>query len=360
MATTSHFFLNEAQSELRAVGRSLAKPVELKLEAEPSGILLVTLAQPQEVQLFIQALKERRLVFVRHIHAIDEVIDVGLKNEASLREQLVLGVHRLILAWKQKPLVSSHMDTLGLTLQVRKVDSSIPVSGGEVAAWLRQDLSDFWSLNGSTGPILSCSILGERIFLGIGDASSNLSPRIGGAWHFDMRRFPVSRAGSKLKEALEVFDISPSPVETSCQTRRRAVDLGAAPGGWTAVLVDHGYWVDAVDPGELHASLLAHPMVHAQRMKSQDFKPGPASYDLITCDVNWDPFETARAVRALAYSLKSDGFAIVTVKMTNGSAPELIKSVCRILSDVYVIRDIKLLFHNRREVTLLLGKPNSK
>ena len=65
----------------------------------------------------------------------------------------------------------------------------------------------------------------------------------------------VSRARHKLQEAIDTFRI---PVSGATQV----LDLGAAPGGWTAVLVEAGASVVAVDPGALSPAVAAHPASH--------------------------------------------------------------------------------------------------
>ena len=65
----------------------------------------------------------------------------------------------------------------------------------------------------------------------------------------------ISRAENKLKEALVKYSIN-------LKEKGIALDIGAAPGGWTKVLVDNGYDVVAVDPGNLHESLINNPKLN--------------------------------------------------------------------------------------------------
>ena len=63
------------------------------------------------------------------------------------------------------------------------------------------------------------------------------------------RKVVASRAYFKLEEALDLAGVD--DLHGS-----RALDLGAAPGGWTEVLLDRGASVVAVDPGALDASVV--------------------------------------------------------------------------------------------------------
>jgi 23S rRNA (cytidine2498-2'-O)-methyltransferase len=92
-----------------------------------------------------------------------------------------------------------------------------------------------------------------------------------------------SRSTMKLAEAIEVF------MDRSEQTRllrqgMQAVDLGAAPGGWTWQLVRRGIRVIAVDNGPMKGALINHPLV--QHLKQDGFKYAPRkAVDWLVCDM---------------------------------------------------------------------------
>ncbi len=70
--------------------------------------------------------------------------------------------------------------------------------------------------------------------------------RAGAVWADEPRRRSavptvVSRAEHKLAEAIHVFGLD-------LRAGMRAIDLGAAPGGWTFLLAERGLDVVAVDP----------------------------------------------------------------------------------------------------------------
>jgi 23S rRNA (cytidine2498-2'-O)-methyltransferase len=94
--------------------------------------------------------------------------------------------------------------------------------------------------------------------------------------------------------------------------------------------------------------------VTAHRVKAQDWRPKTGGYQLLTCDVNWSAKETAMAVAHLASHLAEGAFAIVTIKLNKGPATPQIDAVKGILSSCFQVMSVRLLFHNRREVTLFL------
>jgi len=105
-----------------------------------------------------------------------------------------------------------------------------------------------------------------------------------------------SRSTMKLAEAIEVF------MDRSEQTRllrqgMQAVDLGAAPGGWTWQLVKRGIRVTAVDNGPMKGVLLNHPLV--QHLKQDGFKYAPSkAVDWLVCDMVEKPSRVAELIGA--------------------------------------------------------------
>ena len=103
-----------------------------------------------------------------------------------------------------------------------------------------------------------------------------------------------SRSTMKLAEAIEVF------MDRSEQTRllrqgMQAVDLGAAPGGWTWQLVKRGIRVTAVDNGPMKGALINHPLV--QHLKQDGFKYAPSkAVDWLVCDMVEKPSKVATLI----------------------------------------------------------------
>ncbi len=103
-----------------------------------------------------------------------------------------------------------------------------------------------------------------------------------------------SRSTMKLAEAIEVF------MDKSEQTRllrqgMQAVDLGAAPGGWTWQLVKRGIRVTAVDNGPMKGVLATHPLV--QHLKQDGFKYAPRkAVDWLVCDMVEKPSRVATLI----------------------------------------------------------------
>lgn len=189
-----------------------------------------------------------------------------------------------------------------------------------------------------------------RAWLGLSMAADNLSDWAGGARRFANEDSRISRSEFKLLEALEVFRIA-LPV------RGYALDLGAAPGGWTHVLRQQGMYVTAVDPAALDSRLLRDTGVRHKRMTAEAYlRKNVDVFDVIVNDMRMDGRDSARLLVAYAQWLRRGSPAIMTLKLPNSGRLSLIEQACAILEDAYHVMAARQLFHNRSEITLHLKR----
>lgn len=186
--------------------------------------------------------------------------------------------------------------------------------------------------------------------LGVSLAVQNLSDWAGGMRRFAREPGQISRAEFKLLEALEIFGVDLPP-------RGVALDLGAAPGGWTRVLRGYDQYVTAVDPGALDPRLEQDSRVrHVPTTAEAYLRSEPDRFDLIVNDMRMDARDSARLMVAYAPQLYADGMAIMTLKLPETGREPIIEEAFAILGTAYVIAGARHLFHNRSEITLLLRK----
>lgn len=188
-------------------------------------------------------------------------------------------------------------------------------------------------------------------YIGLSPAIYNLSNWAGGVRRFRREPEQISRAEFKLLEALEHFDVH-------LPARGVALDLGAAPGGWTRVLRQREQYVTAVDPGKLHPSLAGDTGVRHLRMTAETYlADDPDHFDLIMNDMRLDGRDSARLMVGYASCLRPQGLAIMTLKLPAERWEPVLDHSFNILRRAYQILCARQLFHNRSEVTLLLAKP---
>jgi 23S rRNA U2552 (ribose-2'-O)-methylase RlmE/FtsJ len=125
----------------------------------------------------------------------------------------------------------------------------------------------------------------------------------------------MCKASGKLTEALFVSGFEPRKGGV-------AIDLGAAPGGWTAVLAETMDTVVAVDPAELLPDVLALPNVVHIKKTSQEATEDilamlgkqETSIDLLVSDMNRHPEQMHQILKPLLGVLCSGGMIILTMK----------------------------------------------
>ena len=168
-----------------------------------------------------------------------------------------------------------------------------------------------------------------------------------------------SRSTMKLAEAIEVF------MDRSEQTRllrqgMTAVDLGAAPGGWTWQLVKRGIRVAAVDNGPMKGALKNHPLV--QHFKQDGFKYVPrTTVDWLVCDMVEKPSRVAALIgvwfaagwcRHTIFNLK------LPMKQRLAALDSALGGIRKQLEEEGINYRMmaKQLYHDREEVTVFLTK----
>jgi 23S rRNA (cytidine2498-2'-O)-methyltransferase len=102
-----------------------------------------------------------------------------------------------------------------------------------------------------------------------------------------------SRSTLKLAEAFVTFLADREPV--LLRAGMRAVDLGAAPGGWTWQLAHRGLAVTAVDNGPLKGVVARDPLVTHLRADGLTYLPR-RPVDWMVCDVVEQPARIAALV----------------------------------------------------------------
>jgi len=103
-----------------------------------------------------------------------------------------------------------------------------------------------------------------------------------------------SRSASKLDEALLVL-LSAEEREELIKPGMSAVDLGAAPGGWSWVLARNHLRVTAIDNGPLAESAIATGLIEHIRADGFRWQP-PKPVDWLVCDMVESPRKVAARI----------------------------------------------------------------
>lgn len=124
--------------------------------------------------------------------------------------------------------------------------------------------------------------------------ADNASPWPMGIPRLRMPGDAPSRSTLKLAEALATL-LGPDELAQRMRAGQRAVDLGAAPGGWSWQLARRGLRVTAVDNGPMAESVLRTEMVQHLRADGFTWRPA-APVDWMVCDMVDQPGRIAALV----------------------------------------------------------------
>ncbi|TJY44222.1 methyltransferase domain-containing protein [Cohnella pontilimi] len=235
-----------------------------------------------------------------------------------------------------------------VAVQIRKTqESPFPFSSAEARDIVAEVVRELGgeSVVQDADQIVSVYASGKSILFGCSDPKDNLSDWPGGAVRFRREEGLLSRAAFKLLEAERAFKL---PLDRF----NHALDLGAAPGGWSSVLLDRGLKVTAVDPAEMDPSLYKNPRFRHLKQNASDVSFPPGTFDLLVCDMSWDPHRTCRLVSALSPAMTAGASGIITLKLMYRKPLQTLRELMEEYADHFDIRKVKQLFHNREEVTM--------
>ncbi|BCJ36341.1 ribosomal RNA large subunit methyltransferase M [Actinocatenispora thailandica] len=195
--------------------------------------------------------------------------------------------------------------------------------------------------------VLSCAVVHDGVLIGLNRGADSLSDWPGGRVRLSRGPDQVSRAEFKLEELFQAYPV-PLP------ERGRAVDLGAAPGGWTRILRDRGMDVWAVDPGALAGSLAADPRVHHVATTVGEFlRSNRTRFDLAVNDLRMEPHLSTRVMLDAAATLRPGAHIVLTLKTGSRRPLDTVRDCLRLLRERYQVLFARQLYHNRKEVTVL-------
>ncbi len=195
---------------------------------------------------------------------------------------------------------------------------------------------------------------GESVQIGM-SFPGNRSEHPGGVLRLRHPADAPSRSTLKLEEAWHVF-IPREQWETRLSSAMQAVDLGAAPGGWTYQLVRKQMFVYAIDNGPMDKALMATGQVEHLREDGFVWEP-PYRLDWLVCDIVDKPMRVIDMVeRWLVKRWCRE--AIFNLKLPMKKRWEEVKRCLARLEHELGTRHIaatvrcKHLYHDREEVTV--------
>jgi 23S rRNA (cytidine2498-2'-O)-methyltransferase len=315
--------------------RRMLSPVRVTKLSEGDVLRVDVESQAPDV---LAVLKKRKPIFVRHVYPIQ--VEVPLEGDDSDLARIQAAVSEAAWSLRGKRVAVQARKAEGFhpsysPLQVKQA-IDVPLSGelGAKPTIREMDL------------VISVFLTPSAALIGCSTPQENMSSWSGGAIHFQKENGDISRAKFKLMEAEDVFGLDFSGY-------RNALDIGAAPGGWSSLLLERGLSVTAIDPADMHPSLLKHPKFTYLKKNASNVKLRDKSFDLFVCDMSWEPRRMAQLVANLLSALAPGGTVITTVKLMHGKPFATLRDVEAAFEGRLRLVQAKQLFHNREEVTCL-------
>ena len=310
------------------------KGIKLRDRADSSAAFLV-----EDYVAVLAEIEKDDFVFLQHIHPYQKSHPVN-GTDADMAVFLKM----------LEELLPYFTEEDRLTCQCR-IDTGIPF--GYSNQDLTKCLSELLTAKGfrvepaSADTVVSLTVYKETAYLGISRLEHNVSDWTGGIRFYSKADGVICRAEFKIEEAFQVFGIAVEDGMT-------ALDLGAAPGGWTHFLSRQEVSVDAVDPANLEEEVKKAKNVKHYKMLAQEFAAAykEKRYDIIVNDMKMDTNESIDILCEMSRQLKPEGCCILTLKLPKSNIQKRINVARQVLARRFETVKIRQLYFNRSEVTV--------
>ena len=206
------------------------------------------------------------------------------------------------------------------------------------------------------GAILHALFLsGKEVIFGF-SLAHNTSTNVMGIPRLKFPNASPSRSTLKLDEAFLHF-IPRDEWETRLTSGMTAVDLGAAPGGWTYQLVRRGMMVTSIDNGPMAESLMETGQVKHKMMDGFKYKPLKKNVYWLVCDMIERPQRVAKLMTE--WLLQGDcKEAMFNLKLPMKGRYQQVSDDLQSIKDAFSEHKVKYelyakhLYYDREEITV--------
>lgn len=309
---------------------------------------------------FYEGLERNSPIFIRHIMGVNEefVLSVVENDETKITE---------IMNFVKNSIVENGIENKTFSVK----DYNLQGNKVGIVKNIRNSLRDLLDENDfeinvkSPDYVIGVAFDNKNIYLGINKQVKNFTNWMGGNIRFKHFDDQVSRAEFKILEANALWNFN--------KEKGLSLDLGASPGGFTKVLHEWGYNVIAVDPADLDPRLKIlrqkdiknkptkgkNFIMHEQTTAGEFFRQNAdlvGEFDIIVNDMKMEYDESIDVMIEAKEFLKDDGVILMTFKLPKLKWQSATSRGISILKKHFTILGARQLFHNRSEVTILLGK----
>jgi 23S rRNA (cytidine2498-2'-O)-methyltransferase len=336
----------EAEAAQELIERAAEFDVELTRDDEPQQAFVVLHARSGDTGKLVQAIDFHSLVFARQWFACDELIELPRQDRLTVLMDAARALGTFGNVWFETADTNDAKALGSLGQALYKPFSSLVKKEG------------LWQ-PGTQARLHVMLTSGTTAYVGV-SYPPNSAAAMGGIPRLKVSREAPSRSATKLDEAIHWFldEGKKSDQPSLFVPGSWAVDLGAAPGGWTFQLVQRGINVMAVDNGPMNPDLMNSGFVRHYKQDGYTFQP-PKPVAWMVCDIADKP---ARTIDMVAEWL-TKGWCQRTIfnlklpmKQRYAEVQHLLSrlshKVAHQLPQAQLTLAAKQLYHNREEITV--------
>lgn len=339
-------FEKECAGEIMDYANNLGFPAYIQTKPDTGYVLLVGAGEPNISGLMAQV-NFKQLIFSRQWFA-------SLNKIADLPEQDRLSP--LI-----KTIKSLHEDFNDIELSYPDTNDGKSLSRfcKQFKPHLLSSLKKNKLLSAHSGQRLHLLFLdSQQVFVGSAPVENSAQIPMG-IPRLRMPSAAPSRSTLKLEEAIHWFIEDESKVIKNGMT---AVDLGAAPGGWSWQLVQRDLLVTAIDNGPMDDKLMRGGMVEHLKTDAFTYRPNK-TVDWLVCDMAERPSLVSKLI-AKWFTRGDCRNAIFNLKLPMNKRWQAVKDCHEIFEQEFLKNNIsasiqmKQLYHDREEITVCIISRN--
>lgn len=341
---SSMFFELSLDKELRSIA-------DFKIKESYTNVLVI-----ESDTDFVKEFEKRKMVFAYSIFALDGVMKI---DEKEYMKSLSKAMKKLKLDKKKRTMIECY-----------DVNSRTDYSAKDIEVKLGQEMeSEGFAIDIDKPQVLAyLLLLNMRCYYGSSDYSKLHKKFLDPMRHYKKTGRIVSRAEAKLLQALDEFQVKGKGI---------AIDLGAAPGGWSSILAKRGFKVLAIDNADLEYERIGSEKLSFTMLSNVKKKTEVGRYlarndivhvkekaeianrlidvkdaDLILNDMNVEPDRSAKMVMEYLPFLAKEARLIMTVKCVTRKVEDYIKQAEDALEGTFKVIAVREMPSNRQEVTL--------
>lgn len=247
-----------------------------------SGMVQLVNASRTPAELIFESIRFQGLIFCRQWFASGELVtDLPEKNRLQPLLQIIKRF-------------GQHFLDVELAYPDTNEGKSISKFCKQFRPYLMASLKKNRLLSAQAGQRLHILFIdSQTAYIGIAKVDNSARQSMG-IMRLKMPAEAPSRSTLKLEEAFHFF-ISKEDERQFIKAGMKAVDLGAAPGGWSWQLIQRGMLVTAIDNGNMQDALMKTEMVEHIQADAFNWLPDKA-VDWLVCDMVERPLHVSRMI----------------------------------------------------------------